>query len=245
MTDQLVEVDTLVEMGPHTLEHYVLDHVLPRGMTQLNMPVLHAAGVATERGGLLLAGDSGAGKSTLSLWLAMNGWTFYGDDGIRVDLAGGTPLMWPAFANARIHATARDLFFAGLSDEGPVADYGPKRRLGVPTDAMAEGPTSVTVFVAIDTESSPPTPTLTPLRGSETMRLWAEQTFHSAADDPLVGVERLDQAIQFVRHLRGYRLAYERTEEAMPEVAALLRTALANRSLPAPPRKSGPANSVA
>jgi hypothetical protein len=42
--------------------------------------IIHAAGVALDRHGVLLCGDSGAGKSTLSFACAQRGWTFISDD---------------------------------------------------------------------------------------------------------------------------------------------------------------------
>jgi hypothetical protein len=51
---------------------------------------LHAAGVAVEGYGLLLAGSSGSGKSTLSLALLRAGFDFLGDDMLFLEAAPGS-----------------------------------------------------------------------------------------------------------------------------------------------------------
>jgi hypothetical protein len=48
---------------------------------------LHAACVADERGGILLAGESGSGKSTTAVALATAGMTFLADDMVFLDTA--------------------------------------------------------------------------------------------------------------------------------------------------------------
>ena len=54
---------------------------------------IHAAGVANERGGIIIVGDSGAGKSTLSLSLAKRAYGFLGDDAVIVDSRTDPPQM--------------------------------------------------------------------------------------------------------------------------------------------------------
>jgi len=86
----------------------------------------HAAGVATERGGLCIAGVAGAGKSTLALHLISGGMRFVsndrllvGDSGAHVQMAGvpkmprinpGTILanrdLWPVLSEERREALA-------------------------------------------------------------------------------------------------------------------------------------------
>ena len=53
--------------------------------------LVHAAGVVDPHGrAWLLSGNTGAGKSTLAYALSRAGWTILGDDGVVVELRGGT-----------------------------------------------------------------------------------------------------------------------------------------------------------
>jgi len=79
---------------------------------------VHAACVALDGRGVLLAGDSGAGKSSLSYACARRGWTYTSDDGtslVRRD-SGRTALGNPRVF--RFRGTAGELFpeFSGLRE---------------------------------------------------------------------------------------------------------------------------------
>src|SRR5262245_35532677 len=68
-----------------TVEHLVVDQVLPRVLAQRGRLVLHAGCVVTARGAVAFLGDSGAGKSTLCASFARAGdGLVLGDDGIVV-----------------------------------------------------------------------------------------------------------------------------------------------------------------
>lgn len=61
----------------------LVTHLFAR--TQRQMQVVHMGMVVWGGRGILLPGDRGSGKSTLSLWLALQGATYYGDDLIGYD----------------------------------------------------------------------------------------------------------------------------------------------------------------
>lgn len=221
-------VAPLIDMGPAQFRHYVVDHVVPRVLTLRRMPVMHAAGVAHADRGLLLAAPSGSGKSSLSLWLGLNGWRFYGDDGIRTQELHDRLLMFPAFSNGRVHTDAIQRWFSELADEGLVSETGSKRRVAMPAAHMATGSASVEVFVAIQ---SAPTmaldaPVLAPLSKAETMDRWARNTFFSTEADAAEGVARIDLALAHSLHVRGFELSYPRRPDVFPAIDALLRRAL-------------------
>jgi hypothetical protein len=57
------------------------------------MLFFHAASVAVEGQGIMIAGPKGAGKTTTSLTLASRGWTFFGDEMAAVQR--DTKALWP------------------------------------------------------------------------------------------------------------------------------------------------------
>jgi hypothetical protein len=79
---------------------------------------VHAACVALDGHGVLLAGDSGAGKTSLAYACARRGWTYTSDDGGSLVVRGngrtviGTPDIF------RFRSTAGEIFpeFQGLKD---------------------------------------------------------------------------------------------------------------------------------
>lgn len=227
--DRVVRVWPLRELGPLALEHFVLDHVIPRALTVLGMPVLHAAGVAVDGMGVLLSGDSGAGKSTLAYWLAHHGWRFFGDDGIRTEARDDTLVMFPALGDARIHADARASLFPEAEATGLVAEYGKKQRLLVPGPARATDPCRVLVYAAVTTAGETGPPRLAPMSRAETAREIAQQTFYESGD---VGdaVAQIDLALARSMMVRGFALSYPRDPASLPAVEELLRAAVLDRA---------------
>jgi hypothetical protein len=83
----LTGADDELALAAHPLFTLPLLEILKRRL----MFSLHAACVADERGGILLAGESGSGKSTTSLALALAGSAFLSDDMVFLDDAKQAP----------------------------------------------------------------------------------------------------------------------------------------------------------
>ncbi|WP_157215751.1 hypothetical protein [Flavisphingomonas formosensis] len=73
------------------LRHILLHPVLAALLRQRDLFVLHASGVVSPGGVVLLCGESGAGKSTTAAALADRGWPLQTDDisALRLDASGG------------------------------------------------------------------------------------------------------------------------------------------------------------
>ena len=71
--------------------------------------VLHASALEVAGGAVAFVGKSGMGKSTMCTLGAAAGFAVVGDDVLRVDLAGGTPVVWPAATEMRLRASAAAL----------------------------------------------------------------------------------------------------------------------------------------
>jgi hypothetical protein len=69
----------------YLLSHPVLTLVLMEMLKRRSLYPLHAAGLALDGQGVLLAGTSGAGKSTLSVALARGGFSFLSDDTVFLE----------------------------------------------------------------------------------------------------------------------------------------------------------------
>src|SRR5262245_25522327 len=65
-----------------TIEHLLIDQVLPRVLAHRGRLVLHAGGVRTPFGAIAFLGESGAGKSTLCSAMNRAGHRLLGDDGL-------------------------------------------------------------------------------------------------------------------------------------------------------------------
>jgi hypothetical protein len=95
----------------HDVRVYLLGTCLGALLHQRGLLVLHASGVATERGCVLFAGDSGTGKSTLLAELLRRGYQMVVDDvcAVRFDSAG-RPIVVPSYPRTRLWADAAARF---------------------------------------------------------------------------------------------------------------------------------------
>jgi hypothetical protein len=95
----------------HDVRVYLLGTCLGALLHQRGFLVLHASGVATERGAVLFAGASGAGKSTLLAELLRRGYKMIVDDvcAVRFD-AEGQPIVVPSYPRTRLWADAAARF---------------------------------------------------------------------------------------------------------------------------------------
>jgi len=117
-------------LPPGTLEHLLIDQVLPRVLTHRGRLVIHAGCVATPRGAIAFLGDSGAGKSTLCAAFARGGYPLLGDDGIVVGPASAAGFEAIAtYPGLRLLPDALDRLFDERARVTPVAHYTAKRRL--------------------------------------------------------------------------------------------------------------------
>lgn len=124
--DQSIVVTPRAEVGPATIEHYVLDHAVPIGLTRLGDVVLHAAALVADDRAVLLFGPSGAGKSTASAWLVGRGWELLGDDSVRVEVSTRPCVVWPSYDGVRLNPDS--LRYNPGEVTGLVADDGDKQR---------------------------------------------------------------------------------------------------------------------
>jgi len=113
-----------------TLEHLLLDQVLPRVLAHRGRLVLHAGCVVTPAGAIGFLGDSGSGKSTLCAAFARAGFPLMGDDGVVVrETAPSGFEVLATYPGLRLLPDALGPLFAGGTGDAPVAHYSAKRRL--------------------------------------------------------------------------------------------------------------------
>jgi hypothetical protein len=94
----------------YVLSHPVLSLVLMELLKRRGFYPLHAAGLALDGHGVLLAGTSGAGKSTLSMALARSGFSFLSDDTVYLEPDGPQWLVRAFPDQVDLCADAPDLF---------------------------------------------------------------------------------------------------------------------------------------
>ncbi len=139
-------------MGP-TLEHLLLDQILPRVLAHRGDFVLHASAVLIEGEAMILAGDRGLGKSTLAAALALGDGQILADDAVILRRHGDRVLATPTYPGARLLPDSIE----ALLGEGPpgvaVAHYTEKLRVEVPM-AWAPAPVPVRRILVLEAPGS-------------------------------------------------------------------------------------------
>lgn len=128
------------DVPPETLEHLLVDQVLPRVSTLRGRLTLHAGAVAYGGRAIAFLGDSGAGKSTLCAACLRSGATLIGDDGIVVrSIRDGSAEIVATYPGLRLHPepAARLL---GANDGPRVAHDSEKRRARLAPETRQPGP---------------------------------------------------------------------------------------------------------
>jgi hypothetical protein len=115
--------------GAETLEHLLLDQVLPRILARQGQLVSHAGAVRVGDQAIAFIGNSGSGKSTLTASFHAAGYSVLCDDGLVLTFEGGATLALPTYPGLRLSPGS----IAGLYAQAPastsMAHYSSKRRL--------------------------------------------------------------------------------------------------------------------
>lgn len=136
LADFLVSLDGLkVQQFPGegidatTLEHLLLNQVLPLAQSLQGELVFHAAAVSLGTEGLAFMGRSGRGKSTLAASFASNGEFFLTDDGLRLTKEGDDYLIQPSHPSIRLWEDSRDALVHADAQLSPPVQYTAKTRV--------------------------------------------------------------------------------------------------------------------
>ena len=127
-----------------TLEHLLVDQILPRVLAQLGGTLIHASAVRIGARQVLFAAPSGWGKSTLAGLLHRAGHPVLSDDCVQLQLDPvGRVRALATYPSLRLNTDSLQALFPDQADTAPVAHYTDKRRVPVPAPADAGQPTPV------------------------------------------------------------------------------------------------------
>lgn len=150
-----------------TLQHLLLDQVLPLALSRAGHLVLHASAVHVPRlGGVALVGPTGSGKSTLAAALGLCGCSVLTDDCLVVESGAAGTLAVPGYPGLRLWRDAASGL--GLSgDPGArVAHYTAKRRLGANGVRFRSQPSRLAMVFVLGQRHRPAAPTRARALGS-------------------------------------------------------------------------------
>jgi len=114
-----------------TIQHLLLDQVLPLVVNLRGGEALHASAVLTSHGVVAFAGPAGSGKSTVAGSLVKEGFPFVSDDCLTLSRKGLDIYAIPAYPGLRLWDDAQEHLFGENGKIKSVAHYTRKLRVDI------------------------------------------------------------------------------------------------------------------
>lgn len=143
-----------------TIEHLLVDHVIPLVLSLSGESVVHCSAVASRGGALVFTGKTGQGKSTLAAALALRGCLLLSDDSLLLRRAGREIMAFPSYPSLRLWPQDAQHFEQLGAEVSDVAHYTSKKRLRMDArrGAFAEKPVKTTALYILANAAAAPDP---------------------------------------------------------------------------------------
>ena len=216
-----------------TLEHLIVDQLLPRVLAHRGALVTHASSIGMAGRAILFLGHSGWGKSTLASLLHDAGHHLLSDDCALLNITAGAPNIVPTYPSLRLFEDSISQMEGAPPLTSWVNAYSRKQRLNL-------GPPQLQTIAwplhAIYLLNNPSTPanghTITPLPSAQACIALIEHSFRMDLASTRHTRMMLAQAAAVLRQTPVFALSYPRDYIAN---AALLATLSAHVASLAPP----------
>lgn len=216
--------DFRLQMAPHrilvaaepgtdatTLEHLLVDQVLPRLLAQQGHLLVHASALAIAGRHALFLGPSGGGKSTLAGLLQHAGHAVLSDDCVQLEPDGERFKAIPTYPSLRLYADSIEEVFPQPIESTPVASYSDKRRIpvafsggdgtGVPVDAL---------YLLGDPTEAGETIRIAPLRPAQACEALLRHSFRLDLGDRAATASHFTRCSAVARAVPAFHLDYPR-----------------------------------
>lgn len=200
-------------LDEHTLEHLLVDQVLPRFLAHEGHLLLHACAVNIEGRTVLFLGKSGWGKSTLAALLHKAGYRLYSDDCVLLQPHGSGWQILPTYPSLRLHEDSIENIFIGDSLLSPVSEYSDKQRIALTNDMEQVIPSLHAMYFLSDPDMIADNIQITPMRPSNTCIELIERSFRLDIGNRQHSRQLMESAAALTQSVPAYRLSYPRDYE--------------------------------
>ena len=208
------EVPLSGDIPKSTRDHFLVDQVMPRLLSQGDQLVLHSGAVCFADRVLLFLGRSGSGKSTLVTSFQQGGYTLMGDDAVILSNGGRRPLARAIYPSLRLFPDSIEALFTEPPSFQAMAHYSCKQRIDVVGEHEA-GPMPVrAVFVLGGDEPT----AVRPLSTRRACMAIVENSFALDPTDPERAQFRLERASALAMQVPVLEISYPRDYDRLPEV---------------------------
>ena len=211
-----VRIQCLAKTDVETLEHLLIDQVLPRLLAEQGETILHASCVQVENACALFLGQSGWGKSTLASLLQQCGGQLLSDDCVVLRQEGTQVLAVATYPSLRLFNDSIAHSFDFAPRQSSVARHTGKRRVWVddprPTPVTdLVGPAPVTAMYLLNAPSAPiAAVAISPLPAAAACMALVEHRFRLDMGNQRQSVATLRHAAAMAGQIRAFSLGYPR-----------------------------------
>lgn len=200
-----------------TLEHLLVDQVLPRMLSASGHLIVHASALRINGRVALFLAPSGWGKSTLAAVLHHAGHAMLSDDCVQLVLADDQFRATPTYPSLRLNPDSLAALFPELTDSRPMADYSDKRRVPIaPSGNMADCtldasvPVEALYFLGDPDRHTDGSIQIAPLKPAEACMRMIKHAFRLDLTDPVANAAHFDRCSEVARRIPAYNLDYPR-----------------------------------
>jgi hypothetical protein len=209
-----------------TLQHLLLDQVLPRVIAHEHQLVLHASAVQRDGGTIIFLGESGRGKSTLSASLQGQGWTLLGDDALIISGGGEAFFGEATYKSLRLLPDSIAALYASQPKLQPVAHYTRKQRVALPFSPNMDVQPIQAIFLLGD-EPQDGKITVKPVSAVKTCMALITNSFALDPTDKDRAIHKLGVASDMAMNVSTFELSYPRDYARLLEVHEAIQDAIA------------------
>jgi len=194
-----------------TLEHLLVDQLLPRLLAQGEHLLVHASAVTIAERHVLFLGPSGWGKSTLAGLLERQGHAVHSDDCVQLQRGGDRYEALPTYPSLRLYPDSLDALFAKTPSTARVASYTEKKRIAIESAKGIHAPVVVdAIYVLGDPDEADDTVHITPLRTSQTCQVLIRHSFRLDLKDREATAVHFARCAELANRVPAFALDYPR-----------------------------------
>lgn len=218
--DNRLSAATSAGLRLSTLDHFIVDQVIPRVLAEAGSFVLHSGAVRCGKRIALIVGTSGRGKSTLCASFADA--ELLGDDAMIVSF-GDEVMVRAVYRSLRLLPDSVAALIPSVVDTSLVADHSRKHQVELAALAdPAEAPQPLTAIFVLGAPGTNDAIECRPARPADACMAIVENSFALNPADINQARRRLDRARQLVARVPCWQLSYPRDYDRLPEVRAAM-----------------------
>lgn len=223
-----IAAEPLTGLPPDTLEHLLVDQVLPRLLAHRGELVAHASAVQIGTRTALFLGRSGWGKSTLAGLLHRAGHRLLSDDCALLRTSANDVTAVPTYPSLRLYGDSIEETVGTGQATVSVAGYSRKRRVPV-ADAHADHTARPVhaIYLLNDPADAVTEHAVAPLPPAVACMAIVEHSFRLDMGSTAHTTALLGQAAEVLRRVPAFALRYPRDYATSAQLTALLEQHIA------------------